>query len=150
MLNASSVSLYGAEFAARFLASEAHTFSFTVNYTHGETKQDGGDTEPTDRVPPLNGRAAWRYTQPDWWFSSELMFAAEQDRLSARDVRDPRINPVGTSAWGSLNLGAGFSPTERWNVVARLENFLDRDYRRHGSGLDAPGRSFRVSLEGRF
>ena len=148
--NASSVSLVGAEFAARFLASETHTLSFTVNYTRGETEQDGGDTEPTDRIPPINGRAAWRYSQPNWWFSSELMFAAEQDRLSARDVRDPRINPLGTPAWGSLNLGAGFSPTERWKVVMRLENVLDRDYRRHGSGVDAPGRSLRVSLEGRF
>ncbi len=148
--NASSVSLTGAEIAARYLVNDVHSFSFTVNYTRGETEEEGGISEPTDRIPPLNGRAAWRYTQPTWWLSSELMFAAEQDRLSARDVRDPRINPLGTPAWGSFNLGAGFSPNERWNVVMRLENLLDRDYRRHGSGVDAPGRSVRVSLEGHF
>lgn len=148
--NASSVSLTGAEIAARWLLSDAHSVSFSINYTRGETEQQDGEAEPSDRIPPLNGRAAWRYTQPDWWISSELMFAAEQDRLSARDVRDPRINPLGTPAWGSLNVSGGFSPTERWSVIARLENLLDRDYRRHGSGVDAPGRSVRVSVEGRF
>ncbi|MFK8029284.1 MAG: TonB-dependent receptor [Gammaproteobacteria bacterium] len=148
--NASSVSLVGAEVAARWRVSDAHTLSMTVNYTRGETDEEGGETEPSDRIPPLNGRLAWRFDQDSWWFTSEVMFAAEQNRLNSRDVQDPRINPLGTPAWGSLNLGFGISPGERWNIVTRLENMLDRDYRRHGSGVDAPGRSMRVSIEGRF
>ncbi len=148
--NASSVSLVGAEIAARFLVTEAHSLNLTVSYTRGETEEEGSDAQPSDRIPPLNGRAAWRYSQSNWWFTSEVMFAAEQNRLNSRDVRDPRINPLGTPAWGSLNLGFGISPGDRWNIVTRFENVLDRDYRRHGSGVDAPGLSLRVSVEGRF
>ncbi len=148
--NASSVSLTGAEIAAKFLVTEAHSLNLTVNYTRGETEEEGSVTQPSDRIPPLNGRAAWRYTKSNWWFTSEVMFAAEQNRLNSRDVRDPRINPLGTPAWGSLNLGFGISPSDRWTVVTRFENMLDRQYRRHGSGVDAPGRSVRVSVEGRF
>ncbi|MEM7083262.1 MAG: TonB-dependent receptor [Pseudomonadota bacterium] len=147
--NASTVQLVGGEVAVRY-AMDAHDLSLTVAHTRGETETEDGEVEPSDRIPPLNGRAAWRFTQDNWWTTAELMFAAEQNRLNSRDVRDPRINPEGTPAWGSLNVGFGYSMNKNWQVITRFENILDRDYRRHGSGVDAPGRSVRVSVEGSF
>ena len=141
--NADTVTLRGAEAAVRHLLNDRFEVDVAVNYTWGET-------DPADRIPPLNGRAALRYSADRWWLESELAFAAEQDRLSARDVRDPRINPDGTAGWGTLNLRAGADLTSWLSVTGAVNNVADKAYREHGSGLDARGRSVTLTLDGRF
>jgi hemoglobin/transferrin/lactoferrin receptor protein len=44
-----------------------------------------------------------------------------------------------TSGWVSWNLHGGYSLTERMSVTGGVFNILDRNYRVHGSGVDAPG-----------
>ena len=111
----------------------------SLNYTHGK-EISNGITTPADRIPPLNGKLGvlWQPTdrfQMDVFF----LFAAQQDRLSDRDVRDPRINPDGTPGWSTFNVTLTWSPSERLQAGLRLENVGDRHYREHGSGIDAPG-----------
>ena len=70
-----------------------------LNYTQGEQTFDG-QSEPADRIPPLSGRLniAWDNEgkfRVDVW----ARFADVQDRLSARDVHDIRIDPNGTAGW---------------------------------------------------
>ena len=47
-----------------------------------------------------------------------------------------------TPGFASVNLRAGVSLTDYLDVTLALTNALDRNYRVHGSGVDAPGRSF--------
>ena len=77
----------------------------------------------------------------DWRIEPYLLFASQQNRLSPRDVSDPRINPTGTSGWGTLNLSLDWQMTTALQLGMRLENLADKAYREHASGIDAPGRN---------
>ncbi len=140
--NINSATLYGLESGLRYFAGDTVEVYAVLNLTRGEETEPGGVTVPADRVPPLNGRVglAW---EPDalWRIEPYLDFAARQDRLSPRDADDPRIDPDGTDGYLTANLLLAWQPTERLGAGLRLENLGDRNYREHGSGIDAPGRN---------
>ena len=100
------------------------------------------DNEPISRIPPAQGLVGLRWRSPDRqrWLEIYEWLVARQDRLSARDVDDPRIPPGGTPGWQTLNLRGGlFVWDNRGLLTIGLENILDQHYRVHGSGIDAPG-----------
>jgi outer membrane receptor protein involved in Fe transport len=55
-----------------------------------------------------------------------------------------------TAGWLSLAVRAGFPLTEQITISAALENLSDRNFRFHGSGIDAPGRSLWLRLDYSF
>jgi outer membrane receptor protein involved in Fe transport len=148
--NLNSVELYGLETGFRFIASDDLDLYAVINYTHGE-ETDEGNTVPADRIPPLNGRigAVYRYGHR-WRVEPYLDFASQQDRLSPRDVSDPRINPQGTSGWGTLNVLVSWQAGEGLELGLRLQNLGDNNYREHGSGINAPGRNIGLWLNTLF
>ena len=79
-----------------------------------------------------------------WRIEPYLLFASRQDRLSPRDIGDPRINPGGTEGWGTLNLLMDWQATPTTQLGLRLENLSDEAYREHASGIDAAGRNIGV------
>ena len=139
--NLNEAILYGIESGLHYFSGDRLEVYAVLNYTRGE-ESDAGNTVPADRVPPLNGRLGLIY-QP--WQSlrmeTYLDFADRQDRLSPRDEEDPRINPRGTAGWGSLNLLLSWQASARTKLGLRLQNLADKNYREHGSGIDAPGRN---------
>jgi len=148
--NLNSVELYGLETGLRFLASDSVELFAVVNYTHGE-ESDGGETVPADRIPPLSGRLGLVYEPGERWrFEPFLDFAGRQNRLSPRDEGDPRINPLGTAGWGTLNVLASWQATDTVELGLRLQNLGDKNYREHGSGIDAPGRNIGLWLNTLF
>jgi hemoglobin/transferrin/lactoferrin receptor protein len=66
----------------------------------------------------------------------------------ANNVRVPLYNS--TAGWVTLNTAAGFSLTDRVTLSGGVNNWLDRNYRFHGSGIDAPGLLVSASLRYRF
>jgi outer membrane receptor for ferrienterochelin and colicin len=46
---------------------------------------------------------------------------------------------LSTAGWTVVSIRSGFPLGERWHLNGALENLLDRNYRYHGSGIDAPG-----------
>ena len=148
--NLNSVELWGLETGLRFLAGDNLEWYAVVNYTHGE-ENDGGETVPADRIPPLSGRLGLVYMHGERWrFEPFLDFAGRQDRLSPRDEGDPRINPDGTAGWGTVNFLASWQATENTELGLRLQNLGDKNYREHGSGIDAPGRNFGIWINTLF
>jgi outer membrane receptor protein involved in Fe transport len=110
-------------------------------------------TEPFNKSPPLNGlvRATWEPV--DFGFvEGVFQWAAKQERLSAADREDIRIcaespDCQGTPGWAAVHLRAG----ARWRGLAatvELRNLTHASYRFHASGVDAPGRSVTLALEG--
>jgi outer membrane receptor protein involved in Fe transport len=55
-----------------------------------------------------------------------------------------------TPGWASIDLRAGIPLGEMLSMEAALTNIADRNYRVHGSGIDAPGRSAHIGLAWRF
>ncbi len=121
----------------------------SLNWVWGESLTEDG-TRPADRIPPLNGMLALERPLWQWELRLWTRWAARQNRLSPRDVRDPRMHPEGTPGWITFNaaLSGQWGPHWRWSL--RLENLLDARYREHGSGIDAPGRNLGLWLEGRW
>jgi outer membrane receptor protein involved in Fe transport len=44
-----------------------------------------------------------------------------------------------TAGWAAVAVRSGMPIGERWQLNLSIENLLDRNYRFHGSGIDAPG-----------
>ncbi len=145
-VNAASTDVYGVETGLELALTDSLTLTGIVNYSRGE-QEVAGDEEPADRVPPLNGRfrLGWE-PQPTMRWDLQLEFAAAQDRLSARDERDNRINPDGTPGWITVGAGLSLATDNGLELEIRANNMLDKRYRYHGSGIDAPGRNLSVTL----
>jgi iron complex outermembrane receptor protein/hemoglobin/transferrin/lactoferrin receptor protein len=109
--------------------------------------------EPMSKSPPLFGMVRATYEPLDFLFVEGLMqWAAAQRRLSENDREDVRIcaeapGCEGTPGWAAFHLRAG----ARWRSLAgsvTLQNLFDKTYRYHASGVDMPGRSVVVAVEG--
>lgn len=144
--NLGKADIHGVEFGLQWQADQRWSADLLVNYSRGEQRESDGQIVAGDRVPPLNGRFTVNFEATDRLLvRTSLVFAERQDRLSPRDVRDSRINPLGTAGWGILNSGLSWQPGDRWQIKAGMENLLDRRYRSHGSGIDAIGRNIYLS-----
>ncbi|MBI5362827.1 MAG: TonB-dependent receptor [Planctomycetes bacterium] len=115
------------------------------------------DDVPARRIPPLFGRASLTYDALDedpvvQWGELALLMASEQDDLHPEDLSDPRIDPDGTAGWAALNADVGgplgASGASSWSFG--VHNVLDKEYRVHGSGVDAPGINAVVGLRWSF
>jgi len=145
--NADRVVIHGIEASASFRLNQSLVAHALLNYTHGIQQISGSAREAADRIPPLNASVELNYQNGrhiglDAWFH----FASRQDRLSARDTRDVRIDPDGTPAWGVLGARIRFTPGEAWQLALGIDNVTDKRYRRHGSGIDEVGRNFSFSI----
>jgi outer membrane receptor protein involved in Fe transport len=146
-VNAASSDVNGIEAAVRAELGDHWMLNANLAYTRGEQKVAGSSKEPGDRIPPLSGFVGLEFA-PDSAFGFEAWaaMAAAQDRLSARDIRDSRIDPTGTSGWTSIGVRGTWQPSDAWLVSLEVSNMLDARYRVHGSGIDAVGRNVTGSI----
>jgi len=149
--NLNEVDIYGLEAGLNWAITPEMRLYAVANYTYGEERDDADSRYPADRIPPLNGQLGLEYfINERWRLEPYLMFAGEQDRLSPRDEGDPRINPMGTPGWGTLNLLLEWQVSNALQVGLRLENLTDKYYREHASGIDAPGRNLGLWVNCQF
>ncbi len=124
----------------------------------------------TRREPPLNGVVGiqWQPLNTKYWVSLSIRAAAEQRRLNRSDIRDPRIQgktrdpnevefdsngnavDAGTPGWWTLNIRGGVNLFDFTRLTLNFENLMDKRYRQHGSGINAPGFNVSLSLDNRF
>jgi outer membrane receptor protein involved in Fe transport len=149
--NQAEADIWGLEAAVNFAFHDNLILDAIVNFAYGKEKESNNTSVPADRMPPFNGRVGLRYELNELLvFEPYIVFADSQMRLSPRDIRDVRINPEGTSGWLTANLGAFWEPNAIWRVKVSLENLFDKQYRHHGSGIDAIGRNFSLSFAARW
>ena len=146
-VNAAETSIRGVEAGTDIRINDALSMRAVLNYTWGEQQTPGTSTEPADRIPPFNGNLSLSYDNGgDYRFDSWLKFASGQDRLSARDVRDTRIDPQGTPGWAVVGARVQREFKDHWRFSLTVDNLFDKRYRVHGSGLDAPGHNLMIGL----
>ena len=145
-VNAASASILGTEAAAHLMINEQLTVDASLTWTRGD--QDvAGVSEPADRIPPLQLRLGVEWLLGEAWTLDAWLVAADnQDRLSARDVDDVRIDPTGTAGWAMAGMRVRWSDVSGWQVDAGVDNVFDKQYRVHGSGIDALGRNVSLIL----
>ncbi len=149
-VNAAESRIHGFEAGFDWLLGERFDILANLRYTRGE-QSVGGIDEPADRIPPLSGRLSVNYaTGGPLSATAWVEFADAQERLSARDVEDVRIDPNGTPGWASFGLRADWTSRSNWNLTLGLDNLFDRRFRYHGSGIDAPGRNFSIEVRKRW
>jgi len=145
-VNAAESWIRGVEASLDMRVGDAVSARAILNYTWGEQEVSGSDTEPAGRIPPLIGSVSLSYDAgSDYQLQGWVRFASDQDRLSARDVRDARIDPEGTPGWVVIGARLQKEYAQHWRLSIALDNLLDKRYRMHGSGLDAPGRNVTIS-----
>jgi outer membrane receptor protein involved in Fe transport len=150
-VNAASSEVHGVEATARLDIGGEWFVNANLAYTRGTQRIAGSAEEPAERVPPLSGYIELEYApESAFGFAAWASMAGAQDRLSARDVRDSRINPEGTPGWASFGARGHWRPTDAWEVTLELANAFDAGYRVHGSGIDATGRNATLSARWRW
>ncbi|MEL6868371.1 MAG: TonB-dependent receptor [Pseudomonadota bacterium] len=147
--NIARAEIVGLELDARYALRDRLSLLLVVNAVRGT--EFNPEREPGDRIPPVNGqlRLTWS-ARPNTQLATGVTFAREQNRLSARDVRDSRINPLGTPGWVSFDIALQQQLRQRWQLDAQLQNVLDQRYRVHGSGVDARGINLALQLRYTF
>jgi outer membrane receptor protein involved in Fe transport len=98
--------------------------------------------EPLSRLAPMQGILGLRYEHASsrFWAEAQALMADNQDDLSSRDEADTqRIPPGGTPGYTIFDLRGGVIIADGVKAFAGIENLLDREYRVHGSGQNAPG-----------
>jgi len=136
--NVAQAELNGYELGAEVLVTPRWSVYGNLTYLLG---QNLTDNEPLSRIPPTQGLIGlrWRDQKHRSFFDLYAWLVADQDRLSARDVRDSRIPPGGTPGYGTLNLRFGKTLGRHHRFTLGIENLTNEAYRVHGSGVDGPG-----------
>ncbi len=148
--NIDEVRIWGIETALNYYLENGGQFFVTATHTYG--KEEAAESEgPADRIPPTFGVIGYQqYLSEAWHLKSQVRYAATQDRLSERDLGDPRINPFGTGGFVVYDTHFTWYSNNDFRIRMGVENIFDKKYREHASGLDAPGRNYHVSFHYQF
>ncbi len=145
--NAGTAYVTGLEMSLKYLLNRNLSVLGNLSYTYG---QNTTDETPLNAMPPVNGLLSLRYEKSNYWLEGFTRFTREQDRLAPDDMEDLRIPEGGTPGWYTLNLRGGAPLTENLTLRLSATNLLNRNYREHLSGFNAPGRNFILSVDARF
>lgn len=136
--NVNTAVIQGVEGGVNYQIDPNWMVGATVAWTEGRDDKD----RPLRRIPPLNGTLQVRYTQnPRFWVELDTLLAKTQDELSSGDKTDLRIPQGGTPGYAVFSLKSGFKRTKDETLSLTFENIFDQQYKSHGSGIYAPGRS---------
>jgi len=169
-VNANNAFLYGYSFSAKLQISSKIKADANINFTKGrfiteknkpteiyEKQSDGQyalvkrfvNTKPLDHIPPIFGKCNIGYQDKKINADFFVLWNGEK-RLDAYnpDGEDnvQYATPLGTLAWYTLNISAGFLPRKNILIQLALENILDQRYRVFASGLSAGGRNFSCTI----
>jgi len=134
--------IQGFETSLEFALNDAWHISGNAAYTFGHNISRD---EPMRRIPPLFGQLTLEYVCSRFRLNLEWQAAGKQDRLASGDLDDNRIPFGGTPGWNIFNIRVG-TAFRFLQADLSLLNLLNRDYRYHGSGVNATGRSAFLTL----
>ncbi len=141
--NTEEAVIKGIEGVFDWQASPQLSLDLFASYNHG---QNLSRSEPLRRIPPFNGHVSMKYKLSKFYLKGELAWADLQDRLAQGDKEDNRIPLDGTPGWKVLNLYSGYQ-LKAMQLRLSAQNLFNADYRTHGSGINAVGRSLWLSFQ---
>jgi len=117
--------LWGGEGAAVFRPFEPLSIPLSLAYVRGVNTSDDTDLP---RIPPLEGRVAWRVdlgNKVPWWAEFGCRLAARQTKI------DNDFPESETPGYAVFHLRGGFEFFHRLRIDAGLENLFDQEYAEH-------------------
>jgi outer membrane cobalamin receptor len=141
--NVDQAYLYGFEWSQMISLGQRFSVGNSISYVFGQNQTQN---EPMRRIPPFHGDMSINYQLKKGNIALLWLFADRQDRLSAGDREDNRMNPGGTAGWGILQLQASYKLTPHIQLGMQGVNLGDVPYRMHGSGIDGMGRSLHLQV----
>jgi outer membrane receptor protein involved in Fe transport len=144
--NTEEALIKGVEGFLEWQANPNWTAEMFASFNHG---QNLSKSEPLRRVPPFNGNISLKYKLAKLYIKGELAWADKQDRLAQGDREDNRIPLNGTPGWKVMNIYSGYS-FGKAHLRISAQNLLNVDYRTHGSGINAVGRSLWMNVQYNF
>ncbi len=145
--NSGKAWLHSIEFRNQVNLLGLMTIGTVLGWYHGTLEgthvASGG---PMPWIPPLMGTAFLRvsYLKQYLWADLRLRFAIAQDRNPSGYVPAPSEN----DPFFLLSLRGGVALGGSIRLFLAFENILNQVHRWYGSGLDGPGRSVLVGIEG--
>jgi len=141
--NVGEAYIYGIEADGSVLLNADYSVFGNVSWSYGQNQTND---EPLSRIPPARLVLGARWEQPGspWWMEPLVELNAKQDRLSARDIADPRIPAGGSAGYALLNLLGGWGDRNQ-RVDLAFNNIANKAYIVHGSGLYGAGREIKLS-----
>jgi len=141
--NTEEALIKGVEGFLEWQANRRLSVDMFASFNHG---QNLSKSEPLRRVPPFNGNVSMKYKLAKLYVKGELAWADKQDRLAQGDRDDNRIPLNGTPGWKVLNIYSGYT-FGKVHVRLSAQNLFNVDYRTHGSGINAMGRSLWMNVQ---
>ncbi|SDM84305.1 hemoglobin/transferrin/lactoferrin receptor protein [Daejeonella rubra] len=141
--NTEEALIKGVEGFLEWQANRNLSVDMFASFNHG---QNLSKSEPLRRVPPFNGNISMKYKLTRLYVKGELAWADKQDRLAQGDRDDNRIPFNGTPGWKVLNIYSGYT-FGKAHLRLSAQNLFNVDYRTHGSGINAVGRSLWMNVQ---
>jgi hemoglobin/transferrin/lactoferrin receptor protein len=156
--NAAFARIYGFQAAMQISLPSNFSIRSTLNYHKGVEETDDGMQSPSRHAPPLFGRTSIDYSKRkvQLAFYTEYSGAKTFEQLPEEEKNKPEIYAVDKNgnpwspAWLTLNASATYNFNNRFKMVAAIENITDERYKSYSSGIVAPGRNFRITLQAMF
>ncbi|HEY5534921.1 MAG TPA: TonB-dependent receptor [Ignavibacteria bacterium] len=120
----------------------------SVSFTYGRIKTDSTDY-PLDHIPPVIGKASLILNLDKFKGDFSILYNGwkhvwDYNMLGEDNFAD--ATPNGMPGWYTLNLSGAYQFTPNFQLQARLDNILDKNYRSFASGMNAPGRNFVITF----
>ncbi|MEZ4967762.1 MAG: TonB-dependent receptor [Saprospiraceae bacterium] len=125
----------------------------SLHYTRGRILQDEGDDLPLDHIPPMYGRVGFRWHTPRASVEGFLLFNGSKDindYLPNGEDNEQYAPSGGMPAWMTANLNGSYRFRRVLALQAGIDNLFDTQYRVFSSGINGPGRNFRITLRVRW
>jgi hemoglobin/transferrin/lactoferrin receptor protein len=154
IVNAGYAEIYGLTAQVDFKLNEYLTWKNGISRIKGYDN-DGFSIR---HAPPLYGNSSINFENDTWklqlntFFNNEISFEdlspteADKPYLYAVDENGNPYSPT----WFTVDLKSSYKFSDTFSLLFELENLMDKRYRTYSSGIAAPGRSFRLSLNYKF
>lgn len=148
--NSDRAYIYGFSSAIKTTPVRHISALLSANYTYGRIREAGGET-PLDHISPFMARFSINYERKQFFADAFALFNGRKHLDDYSDSGEDNLNYAtaeGMPAWYTINIRAGYSFPNGFDIQCGVENILDTEYRVFASGMNAPGRNayFAVKL----
>lgn len=154
IINTGFAKIYGITAQSNWQISDFLRWNNGFNWISGYDN-DGNSIR---HAPPIYGNSSLNLVFRKWQFRLEAFYNGEIafEDLASIEADKPDLyaidlngNPY-SPAWFILDFKSIYQLSQSFSIHLEMENLTDKRYRTYSSGVSAPGRGFRISLNYKF